>query len=254
MNRLDMDRRTFLRGAGGAVMALPILEATAGDAAGEPPMRLAAGGIFYGFVPERFHPKETGADYAMPQLLKPLERHRRDFTVFSGLDHNIGGGHEATKYFLSGIPLEHSKAYEEANVSIDQKVAAFVGGATRFPSLAFGCEVGNENFLSWTRNGSQVRPFSNLDAMYHLLFRESGKKAKKTKAVAMAERESILDLVRDQAKRFEKGLGGSDRTRKSWINTLLRCVSWSARSSSRVCGWIAISQTLTTSFRVVPAR
>jgi hypothetical protein len=203
-------------------MALPMLEATAGEAATKPPMRLVAGGVFFGFVPGFFHPEAVGADYRAPRLLEPLERHRQDFTVFSGLDHNISGGHEATKYFLSGIPMEQAKAYADANVSVDQKAAMHVGTATRFPSLSLGCEAGPSNYISWSRHGSQVRPVSDLEALYELLFREPGSRGKKGQEATMAERESVLDLVREQAKRFETGLGPADRDKLDQYFTSLR--------------------------------
>jgi hypothetical protein len=99
-------RRRFLQGLGGSMIALPLLEANAETAALVSPKRIAATGIFYGFVPENFHPIETGKKFQSPLLLKPLESLRQDYTVFSGLDHNLSGGHNATKFFLSGVPYQ----------------------------------------------------------------------------------------------------------------------------------------------------
>ena len=50
-------------------------------------MRMVCIGLEYGMHPEGFFPKETGRNYTMPELLKPLERLRQDFTIFSHLDH-----------------------------------------------------------------------------------------------------------------------------------------------------------------------
>ena len=58
----------------------------------------------------------------------------------------------ATKFFLSGIPTNQSKGYTEANISMDQKAANFVGGKTRYPSLTLDADRGNEHSLSWTGN------------------------------------------------------------------------------------------------------
>ncbi|MEO0416705.1 MAG: DUF1552 domain-containing protein, partial [Verrucomicrobiota bacterium] len=112
-------RRRFLRGASGAFLTLPLLESTllAAEVA-KPPMRMVATGVFYGFIPEYFFPKTYGRDYQMPRLLKSLEPHRQDLSIFSGLDHNIAGGHDYTKYFLSGIPVNHANGYEESNISV----------------------------------------------------------------------------------------------------------------------------------------
>ena len=127
---------------GGSFLALPLLEITA---AATPviPKRITATGIFYGLVPQHFHPAEEGSNFQAPTLLKPLEPFRKDYTVFSGLDHNLGGGHNATKFFLTGIPSAQSKGFSEANVSFDQKAAMHVEGKTRFPSLTLDVEGGS---------------------------------------------------------------------------------------------------------------
>ena len=163
-------RRRFLQGLGGSMIALPLLEANAETAALVSPKRIAATGIFYGFVPENFHPIETGKKFQSPLLLKPLESLRQDYTVFSGLDHNLSGGHNATKFFLSGVPTNQSKGYAEANISVDQKAADFTGGKTRYPSLTLDTGRGNEHTLSWTSNGNTIQPIRSLEKLYQMLF------------------------------------------------------------------------------------
>ena len=185
-------------------------------------MRVVASGVFFGLMPDLFHPQETGADYKMPRLLQPIARHRKDFTVFSGLDHNLSGGHEITKYFLSGIPLDHAKGFADGNVSVDQKAAEHVGSDTRFPSLTLGCEVRNENYIAWTRHAAQVRPITQLQRLYDLLFRQQGPRTRTRARSAMEERNSILDRVREQAKRFERGLGAADKQKVDQYFTSVR--------------------------------
>mgnify|MGYP003682716445 CR=1 FL=1 len=102
-------RRRFLQGLGGSMIALPLLEANAESSSLTPPKRITASGVFYGFVPENFHPQEIGKQFQSPLLLKPLESLRDHYTVFSGLDHNLSAGPNATKVFLSGIPTNQSK-------------------------------------------------------------------------------------------------------------------------------------------------
>lgn len=217
------DRRRFLRGTGGALLALPMLEAfSSAKELERPPMRMVAVGTYYGLMPSRFHPQMTGVGYEMPELLKPLERHRDQFTVFSGLDHNIGGGHISTKYFLSGIPLAQVKGYAEANISMDQKAAVFAGGSTRFPSLTLGCETSLSNALSWTRNGAPVRPVTEVERLYHLLFRQPDRQTTAQARTKFATRRSILDLVRDQAGSFKKSIGHGDREKLDQYFTSVR--------------------------------
>ena len=143
-------RRRFLQGFGGSLLALPLLEANSASGTFASPKRITATGIFYGFVPQNFHPQQTGRNFQSPLLLKPLESHRNDYSVFSGLDHNLSGGHNATKFFLSGIPTNQSKGFAEANISIDQKAANFVGRA-------------NSLFLAFPRFGPRKRTYTFMD-------------------------------------------------------------------------------------------
>ena len=90
------DRRAFLRGLGVSI-ALPAFESL--YAANESLSRTNAKRFVcvapnYGMYPGGFFPEETGSEYAMPSLLKTLEPHRNDFSIFTNLDHpGVGGGH-----------------------------------------------------------------------------------------------------------------------------------------------------------------
>ena len=215
-------RRRFLQGAGGSLLALPLLESTAADSGAVSPKRMTATGIFYGLMPHYFHPEKVGRDYEMTRLLEPLASHRDDFTVFSGLDHNLGGGHNSTKYFLSGIPVTQSKGYAEANISVDQKAARLVGGDTRYPSLVLGCDTGQEHTLSWSRNGNALPMIEQAERLYGLLFRKENAQSLTRIEKEFENKQSILDLVRDQSKSFEKGLGASDKEKLDQYYTSVR--------------------------------
>ena len=217
-----MNRRRFLQGMGGSLLALPLLEANAAPGTVTPPKRITATGVFYGFVPEHFHPKNTGQNYDSPLVLKPLDPFRKEYTVFSGLDHNLSGGHNSTKFFLSGIPTTESKGFAEANVSIDQKAAQFAGGETRFPSLALNSGKGSEHTLSWTRNGNAVQPTRSLNQLYQMLFRKDDAASRNQVERDMADKRSILDLARDQATGFQKGLGKEDKDKLDQYFTSVR--------------------------------
>ena len=216
-----IDRRRFLRGLGGSFLALPLLETTA-VANSVIPKRITATGIFYGLVPQHFHPAEEGSNFQTPRLLKPLEPFRKDYTVFSGLDHNLGGGHNATKFFLTGIPSTQSKGFAEANVSIDQKAALQVEGKTRFPSLTLNVEGGNEHTLSWTRNGTPVQPINSLSRLHQMLFRKDDAATLTQAERDLADKRSVLDLVRGQANSFKKGLGKEDKEKLDQYFTSVR--------------------------------
>ena len=217
-----LHRRRFLQGLGGSFLALPLLEADSPRGGFVPPRRITATGIFYGLVPQHFHPAKTGAGFEAPVLLQPLEPFRKEYTVFSGLDHNLSGGHNATKYFLSGIPVTQARAYDEGNISLDQKAAQFVGGQTRFPSLVLDAHSGNEHTLSWTRNANTVQSVRSLDQLYQMLFRKDTGAIRNQAERTLADRESILDLARDQAQAFQKGLGKADSEKLDQYFTSVR--------------------------------
>ena len=215
-------RRRFLQGFGGSLLALPMLEANSASGTFASPKRITATGIFYGFVPQNFHPQQTGRNFQSPLLLKPLESHRNDYSVFSGLDHNLSGGHNATKFFLSGIPTNQSKGFAEANISIDQKAANFVGGQTRYSSLSLDSDRGNEHTLSWTRNGNNVQPIRSLEKLYRMLFRKENLQTRNQAERQLEDRKSILDLAKFQADQFKKGLGQSDADKLDQYFTSVR--------------------------------
>ena len=139
--RSPLNRRHFLRGAGGTIMSLPFLEAMTGKvgatAAGETPVRMVCVGNNFGYVPNLFFPMETGTDYVLPGQIKVLERHREEFSILSQLDHGQEGvgGHGGVHAFLSGILSKNSKGFAEGNITVDQKAAEHVGTATRYSSM-----------------------------------------------------------------------------------------------------------------------
>ena len=89
-------------------------------------------------------PNKLGLTFMPPCYCSLWSHSGKEYTVFSGLDHNLSGGHNATKYFLSGIPVTEARGYSEGNISIDQKAAQFVGGKTRFSSLVLDAHSGEQ--------------------------------------------------------------------------------------------------------------
>ncbi|MFM8271637.1 MAG: DUF1552 domain-containing protein [Gemmata sp.] len=206
-------RRTFLR-AGGVVLAVPMLEAMTprGHAAPEkkPVKRFVCMTNNYGVYPAAFFPdpNQVGANYALPETLAPLEKHRADVTVFSNLDHGNTGGHQGVPVLLSGVKPINAPGFPEGNLSVDQKIAEWVGAAVRFPSLVL--HVNEANLVSFTRTGVQV-PSMDLRQLYRALFIDDEAAKKATAKQQLQRHRSILDVVRDEADEFQKGLGKQDR-------------------------------------------
>ena len=205
-------RRTFLKGAGGVSIALPLLDSLplqgAATAYNKPVKRFVCLSNNYGIYAKSFFPEEAGREYKISETLKPLEPHRDQFTVFSNLDHGNTGGHQGVPVLLSGVRPFLASNYPEGNISLDQKMAEYVGSETRFPSMTVN--VNESNLISFTRTGVQV-PALNLRQTYQALFLEDSKEAKLKQAQQYQLHGSILDVVLEEAKDVQKKLGKQDQ-------------------------------------------
>ena len=208
-----LDRRTLLRG-GGASIALPFLGAMvpAFGKADAAPRRLVAIGNLLGFYLPEFFPRTPGP-YETTRLLKPLEPHRKDFTLFSGLDHGVKGGHFAVHSFLTGILSMDAKGRPEGNISLDQRAAESVAGTTRFPSLTIGSEGGIHGGcqMCWTRSGTRVPPIPGPRELFRKLFVNDAPAVRAGAKDRFHLKGSILDSVQGDAKTLQRQLGKADR-------------------------------------------
>lgn len=211
----EIQRRTFLRGAG-VCLGLPVLEAmvptvrAAAVRSGKPVKRMICLTNNYGVYQKAFFPDQSqaGRDYDMPSTLRPLEKHRKDFSVFSNLDHGLTGGHACVPTFLNGIRPDMAAGFPEGNISMDQKAADFVGSATRFSSITL--KVKENNQVSFTSTGVQV-PAIDVREMYRKLFLEESAESKEHERLRLKRHGSILDAVLDQAKGVNRKLGRQDQ-------------------------------------------
>lgn len=239
-NRPDLAGRRFFLRAAGVRLALPIFDslgasvlgsglavtALGADAKTVRPMRMVAIGNAFGFYAQQFFPKATGADYDTPHLLEPIAKHRKDITVFSGLDHGVKGGHFAVHSFLSGVRQVDAKGMPDGNISLDQRMAETVGGATRFPSLTLGSEEGLHGgcMMCWTRSGTRVNPIQGPRELFRKLFvSESESEQVRTKD-RLTLQGSILDAVNGDAKSLQRQLGERDRQKLDEYFTSVRDV------------------------------
>ena len=218
-------RRTFLRGVGGASLALPFLDAMAVAATTDPvPIRMVCAGLNFGFVPQLFFPEDTGRNYKLSERLEPLEKLREDFTVFSGLDHGTEaqGGHGGVHAYLSGVLSRNSKGMPEANISIDQKAAQLVGTQTRYPSLQLASGNDPNNMISWSASGVSLPPVTQVETIYNLLFQKVDPRMRNTTQARLAARTSILDLVKTDADYLKRKVGQRDRDKLERYFTSVR--------------------------------
>ena len=216
---LSIGRRRFLRAAG-ALIALPSLESlaaplTKASITATGAKNLVSIGTFLGWHQNAFFPKETGRDYKLPAILKPLADHQQDFTVFSGLDHRAPNGHGAWNNFLCGN--------KPGTYSLDQMVADQIGQKSRFPSvqLTAGTSTGN-TAMSVTKQGIGLPMIQRPSVFYKQLFMSEADKARMEYMLRSGR--SSLDLVLEHALRLQKSVPSRDSDKLEEYFTSMRSV------------------------------
>lgn len=214
-----VSRRTFLRAAGVSI-ALPFFESLAGaKATAASPKRMVAICTGLGMHPQSFFPKDFGRGCTLSPVLQPLAALRGDFTVISHMDHpGIYTKHGGTKSILSGVDPTHSAAGQ--NTSVDQVAARHVGYQTRFPSVHIS--LGGTESPSWTPSGIKVREETSPFDLFEKLFVEGTAAEKKAIKAKLDQERSVLDLVREQAKRLGQNINAPDRQKLDEYLTAIR--------------------------------
>ena len=165
-------------------------------------------------IPERYWiPAEEGSDYRMTPCLSPLAAFRRDFHILSGVDNAAangqGNGHTNS---MSGLMTGTGfTGRGPAGPSIDQVIAAKIGGDSRFRSLQIG--VAQESFgesmqrnMSWSGYERALPPEMIPHRLFDRLFgeREEG---------WVNRKRSILDAISKDASSLKKNLPTDDQNR-----------------------------------------
>lgn len=250
---LIVNRRYFLR-ATGISLALPLFQSlssrvlasgiavgTAPGAAvgGKRPVRMVCIGNQLGFYSPEFHPKAPGREYELPKLLQPLAPHRKDFTVYSGLDHGVKGGHYAIHSFLSGVRSVDAKGMPEGNISLDQRAAEAMGGITRFPSLGVGSTDGISGgcMMSWNRSGTRVPTVPTPRELFRKLFLDDPESDRERIAARYRKHGSILDAVNEDAKSLSRHLDQRDQDKLEEYFTSVREVE---KQMEQTRGWLGV--------------
>jgi hypothetical protein len=193
-----------------------------------------------GLHPPYFFPEKAGPDYAPSPYLEVLKDYRDDLTVVSGLSHpETGNSHDSIYSFLTAAPHPEIRAGFRNTVSLDQFAADHIGGETRFPSLA----LADEGFsLSWTRSGAIVPSDCWPSNVFARLFLEGRPDEVEAQARRLRDGRSILDMLRDQARRLQSDLGPQDRDKLEEYFTsvreleqrLARAEEWSKKPKPKV--------------------
>ncbi|MGY8770030.1 MAG: DUF1552 domain-containing protein [Pirellulales bacterium] len=260
-------RRVFLKGLGLSI-ALPALESLTikqafsdvkpaqGTTASGAPLRAAFVYFPNGVIKDKWMPIGEGEDYELNKSLKPLEVHKKDFQMITGLEHANGwagkdgaGDHaRANATFLTGMrPKKTSGADIQLGISIDQVMANHIGDATRFRSLELSCDGTRKSGgcdsgyscayqynISWRSDTTPMTPEQNPRLVFERLFGNgSGEERQRNYQQRTAEQRSILDFVTADAQAIHKQLGKNDQKKVDEYLTGVREIEKRIEKSER---------------------
>ncbi|MEM9586606.1 MAG: DUF1552 domain-containing protein [Planctomycetota bacterium] len=237
MNRTS--RRTFLRGIGGAAMALPWLESVCTAASQSAvPQRMAHFYVPIGVVRRGFFPGE--ADHVIPKgnlgnvmkslgkqnpfysatplgdltpTMQPLAPLKSKINLITGMDRTFQQGTDvhaqcASCYLSSAIPYTIEGTAWPLDRTLDHVVADHVGATTPFATLEFSCNNHRDNKesiyfdnVSWFGTGHVAPSIRDPRKMYQRLY--STHETRRGR--------DITDLVLQDANDLKRELGRADR-------------------------------------------
>lgn len=236
MKQRPLNRRTVLRGAAGIAVALPFLEALQ-PSVGVAQTSLAPKrfGVFFGpcgVIPANWKPTGGVTDFVLSPALQPLAEHREQLVVLGGIDvktsyMQVGNEHDlAMAHMLTAMRMRVNGTGRGGHVingtaggpSIDQAIAAAIGGETKLKSLELGVEATTsvlEPMVLRMSYGGPNDPRTPLDEpkqAFVRLFGDTG--AAQTEIEKLhKKRASVLDAVLGEFRAVDSTLGYDDRQR-----------------------------------------
>jgi hypothetical protein len=232
ITKKHLPRRTFLRGALGAAIAMPFMDAmipALSAQATRRPFRFGAIYIPNGIYPQLWHPDTTGGTFEFKQIMQPLEAYRSHLVTISGMkapdgNPDMGGVHMgASAAWLNGTgPVtEMAKFVTRSKKSIDQFIADSIAEDTPLRSLEVGTEdMGTSagacdgypcvffNAISWRDDTSPLPVAVNPRVTFERIFGETG--STRRRMANMRRKQSLLDSVAEEARKMRRTLGPAD--------------------------------------------
>lgn len=223
--QLHRTRREFLRDLGLGAAALPfVCNLPSLGFAGSEARKQRIVFLFSpdGTVPWNFWPEQEGAEFTLPEILKPLEPFQDRVLTLKGVCNKLrgdGDGHmRGMGCLLTGIELlpgniqggSDTPAGWASGLSIDQEIRNYLQAspetATRFGSLEFGIMV-PDRADTWTRwvYTAANKPVTPIDDPYQMFAKLYGE---------MKDRESltsILDDLQEDFARLRSNISPDDR-------------------------------------------
>ncbi|WDE97400.1 DUF1552 domain-containing protein [Lentisphaera profundi] len=259
-----MNRRTLLKGIGGAFMTLPWLELNA-SVMQKNNQRLAWIFMPNGYIPDRFKPTEDGKDYTLPTCLEPLKDLRSQFSIYSGLalQGNKGGGHKNCASLLTDGTRSRDEIALQAGfsensediISADQLAARYLGANSFIDSMHFSStsNVSNRSpdsvgdhpeyfkYISWKSSKEYIVQDRDPYMAFKRLYGSTS-----ASRVSENQMKSVLDLTRSDLKRLVKYAGREDRSRLDQYFTSIRTLEKRMEKMNKDSGY---SKTIPADYR-----
>lgn len=222
-----LSRRKFLSGSS-ALIPLPFLPSImAGPTSPkavkpETAKRMVFLGIGFGVTKSTWFPDRNslGIGYTLPEGLKPLARHKEDFSVIQNLYHQFSrNGHGGSTFWLTGANQYGvaGKSFHNS-ISVDQVAANQLGLKTRFNSIQLsgkktsgaGPGHGPGLSLAWDKQGKPLASYETPNDIFHKLFSNENTSLSEQRA-RMTEKRSILDTVMTNARSVSRQVNKNDQ-------------------------------------------
>tara|TARA_Y100001968_G_scaffold333115_1_gene394216 strand:- start:5230 stop:6465 length:1236 start_codon:yes stop_codon:yes gene_type:complete len=181
-------------------------------------------GVFFwgnGTLPHRWTPvgEGLGDEWQLSDQLQPLASIKEHLTVVSGLEvrvPNVIPHFSGAAGFMCGVaPLGEEGDNTVAGPTIDQIIAAELGGETLYRSLEIGGRPGGGGGISYTGphsvNPAERSPFAFFERLFGVGFTPPGEEAVVDPSLAL--RRSVLDAVSSRMSALKQRVSQQDRQR-----------------------------------------
>jgi len=244
-----LSRRSFLRGAGGSVLALPWLDSLNAAPAKKVAQRMVFFYVPIGVVRRGFFPgeanaiipkftssqKEIGRDkdvkigqhpLELTPTMEPLRGMKEKISLITGMDRTFQQGTDvhaqcASCYLSSAEPFSIKQSAWPLDRTLDHIVADRVGGVTPFRTLEFSCNSHRDNKesiyfdnISWYGTGHVAPSIRDPRKVYRRLFSSEDAEAF----------QDVTDLVLEDAKSMKRTLGYDDQQKFAEFFDSLRTI------------------------------
>ena len=246
MNRVRKDprltRRHFLRAAGGAAVALPLLSSLRAGAAGETyPKRLVLMYTPNGVIPSAWWPTNVTneSSWDLNTIHLPLAPFKERLLFLGGVDLTVtnagpGGLHQkGIGGLFTGRQLQDGALFVDGcgqragwadGISIDQEAAKTLAVGTPITSLELGVRATENDVqgrIAYAGPGAPLPPMNDPSEVFQRLFSGFGQNTDQL-AELRARRRSVLDTVQAQFKSISARVSSADQQKLQAHLTLVR--------------------------------